>query len=128
MSKMCMMNLLATTILNAALYAHVATIQKVAQQATIRFPDIGLVQIHVVEPLNELPQLVFTDVKFRKVISTIQLGTSDPERFKPHPEDRYTKPFLRFKVISVRELPSPLILAVAVGPGGSDATPRPPRR
>ncbi|MBO0726949.1 MAG: hypothetical protein J2P52_15200 [Blastocatellia bacterium] len=97
-----------------------ATDSKIVQQTTIRFPEIGLVRVSALEPLNELPQIVFTGLKNHKEISTIHLGTSDPDFFKPHLEDKYTKPFLRFKVLSVKGLPHPLILAVAVAPGGSD--------
>jgi hypothetical protein len=100
--------------------AHAAADSKIVQQVIIRFPDIGLVRVNALEPLNALPQLVFTGVKNHKAISTIHLGTSDPDFFKPHPEDKYTKPFLRFKVLSAKGLPTPLILAVAVAPGGSD--------
>jgi hypothetical protein len=100
--------------------AQAATDSKIVQQAVIRFPEIGLVRVSALEPLNALPQLVFTGIKDHKAISTIDLGTSEPDVFKPHPEDKYTRPFLRFKVLSVRGIPTPLILAVAVAPGGSD--------
>jgi hypothetical protein len=91
---------------------------KITQSAIVRFPHHGAVRVESVEQVGRFPQIVFTDLKNHAVVFRSAITDSDGW-LKPTDEE-FTKPFLRFREVRSAGFPSPLIMAVAVTPGGSD--------
>jgi hypothetical protein len=91
---------------------------KVTQSKIVNFPRLGAVRVQTIEQVGEFPQIVFADAKSRKVIFRRQI--TDPDgSLKPN-DDEFAQPFLRFGVVHSEGISTPLIMAVAVRPGGSD--------
>jgi hypothetical protein len=95
---------------------------KVTQEEVVVFPRAGRVRIRAVEARNRLPRLEFAHAGTGRTLRTITLGTSAPETYRPldEPGISLIDPFVRFMPLNVEGLPAPLVLAVAVRPGGSD--------
>jgi len=91
---------------------------KVVQSAIVHFPQHGTVKVETIEQVGEFPKIVFTDVKGHSVLYRSVIRDSD-SWLKPT-DDEFTQPFLRFREVRSAGFPSPLIMAVAVTPGGSD--------
>lgn len=101
----------------------VARGRKVMQAETVSLPRAGRVSVRVTEAPFALPRLEFLSGATNRVIRTVSLGTSDPRAYRPTEQLGVSliEPFARFMVLeSVEGFPSPLVLAVAVRPGGSD--------
>lgn len=96
-----------------------APLPNIVQQATIHVDGIGDVVVQAVEPTNGFPYLALKDVKTGAVITRIETRTYDANEPRPSLEYVLINPFLRFKILSIRELPHPLIVAIQVNPGGS---------
>ena len=97
---------------------------KVRQEETLRFPRVGEVRVRAVETRRSLPRLEFASAATGRALKIFNLGTSDPESFKPDAGwgDSPIDPFVRFRALDAEGLPRPLVFAVAVRPGGSDHT------
>jgi hypothetical protein len=95
---------------------------KVTQEETVEFPRAGRVRVRAVEARGRLPRLEFLSGATGRTLGSITLGTSAPETYRPldEPGVSLIDPFVRFRPLRVEGLPAPLVLAVAVRPGGSD--------
>jgi hypothetical protein len=94
----------------------------VTQEETVSFPRAGRVRVRAVEARGRQPRLEFLDVATGRRLRVVTLGTSAPESYRPldEPGVSLIDPFARFMPLNVEGLPAPLVLAVAVRPGGSD--------
>jgi hypothetical protein len=94
----------------------------VTQEETIVFPRAGRVRVRAVEARGRQPRLEFVKEATGRTLQVVTLGTSDAESYKPldEPGVSLIDPFVRFMPLNVEGLPAPLVLAVAVRPGGSD--------
>lgn len=92
------------------------------QEEVLDFPRAGRVRVRAVEALGRLPRLEFSSETTGRALSSVTLGKSAPEMYKPldEPGVSLIDPFVRFMPLNVGGLPAPLVLAVAVRPGGSD--------
>ncbi len=84
---------------------------KVTQAALIHSVDV-----RAIEEFGKAPRLDFF-ITGKGIAFSVEWSKA----FAPHPEPSYTNPFMRFQAFNIRGLPNPLILAVAVAPGGSDS-------
>lgn len=95
---------------------------KVTQEEAVVFPRVGRVKVRAVEARGRLPRLEFLREATGGRPQAVTLGTSDPRSYRPldEPGVSLIDPFVRFMPLNVEGLPAPLVLAVAVRPGGSD--------
>jgi hypothetical protein len=89
---------------------------RISQQSDVYFKDIGLVTISAREDIGTTPRLVFTNESGQNVYEAYV--HSDWEYL----DDDHSglNPSLRFTVQNLRGITSPLVIAVAMQPGGSD--------
>jgi hypothetical protein len=95
----------------------------VVQSATVSFMRIGEVIVRALEPEGHLPQLVLAEASTGRLLLVTDVGTSDPEAnesYVIHRDWGPSSPRVRFLVRRVTGVPNPLVLAVAIRPGGSD--------
>lgn len=94
------------------------------QEETVVFPRAGRVKVRAVEARGRRPRLEFLREATGRRLQVFTLGTSAPETYRPldEPGVSLIDPFVRFMPLNVEGLPAPLVLAVAVRPGGSDHT------
>jgi hypothetical protein len=83
--------------------------QRVSQQEVINVPGVGRVRVSARETGIET-RLVFEDAGSGKELRSVTMASDA------------VKPSLRFKVMHLKGLPDPLIVGVAVSPGGSDSS------
>lgn len=82
----------------------------------IEIAGIGSVRLTAEQPrIGILPHLMFTDVSSGKLLGNVAMGQFDPKAAATTSVAR-----LKFKVLDVAGLPSPIILAVFDYGGGSD--------
>lgn len=95
---------------------------KVTQEEVVRFPRLGEVRVRAVEARGRQPRVEFASAATGRLLFSATLGSSDPESFRPtlSPGVSPIEPFVRFTTVSADGLPSPMVAAVAVRPGGSD--------
>jgi hypothetical protein len=96
----------------------VNSVSRISQEAVIRFPQIGAVRVSANEGKNM--ELKFIDQKSGRQILTSSLGSYHWYR-SDDPADADWNPQLRFKAISIKGLPSPLVIGIAMDPGVSDS-------
>jgi hypothetical protein len=89
----------------------------ISQEATVRFPQIGNVRVRAHEEFKKYLKLEFIDPRSGDDIHTSYLGNFDWN----WTNNVEWNPKLRFKVISVKGLPDPLVVGIAMNPGGSDS-------
>ena len=87
----------------------------ISQEAIVRFPQFGNVRVRAREEFKSL-KLEFIDPKSEREVHTSYLGNYDWSWDNPD-----WNPKLRFKVISIKGLPDPLVVAIAMNPGVSDS-------
>jgi hypothetical protein len=92
----------------------------VKQEEVLTFQSLGRVRVRAVEVPHQLPRLEFSAASDNRRLLTVPVGTSDRKAFVREPGDSLINPLVRFRVLKVEALPDPLVLAVAVRPGGSD--------
>ena len=92
---------------------------KLTQSAVVQFPRHGLVRVGSVEQVGEFPKIVFSDIRSDTVLYRSSITDDSDFGLKPRNDDS-DQPFLRFREVRSIGLPSPLIVAVAIAPGGSD--------
>ena len=93
---------------------------RISQEAIVRFPKIGDVRVCANEDFGKELRLTFTDQRSGKELLSNYYGSSNWN----WSDDASTvdwNPKLRFKTISVKGLPSPLVIAIAMNPGASDS-------
>lgn len=93
---------------------------RISQAENVRFPKNGALKISAVETIGKDLVLRFSNPKTGKIVRSFQMTSDDADRYKPFDFSSLTNAFLRFRVLKIKGLPSPLVHAVAVGPGGSD--------
>lgn len=95
---------------------------KIKQEGVVRFPRAGEVRVRAVEQPLRLPRLEFASLPAGRALRVFTLGTSDPRAYRPDAGwgESPIDPFVRFMPLDAEGLPRPLVLAVAVRPGGSD--------
>lgn len=108
---------LALSALTFATAAFPQSKPRITQQATATFPSLGMVRIRALETPQEPLKLEFYSLRQKTVLTTLEMENSMLSE-KPGPASE----FLRFQVTSLPSLSQPLIFAVMVSPGGSDAT------
>lgn len=92
---------------------------RITQTLVVRFPRLGLVCVRAVENFGERVRVEFADYETGQVIAHFPAEGAESFFFTPRPGVTFTNPFLRLKVLRPEGLPQPLVLAVAVTPGGS---------
>lgn len=95
------------------------SLPRVTQTLIVRFPRLGLVCVRAVENFGERVRVEFADYETGQVIAHFPADGAESFFFTPRPGVTFTNPFLRLKVLRLEGLPQPLIIAVAVTPGGS---------
>lgn len=94
---------------------------EISRKERVYFKQFGTVEVRAVEELNKLPRVVFVDVKTKKVLSKIEIGKSEPDIFTIEDfSSRKSYPNVTFKILHIKGLPDPLVLATTVYAGGSD--------
>lgn len=93
---------------------------RVSQQSIITFPQIGKVHVSAHEDFGNSPILTFDDPKSGREILNAYVGRLDCPSLSD-PGAASLNPRLRFKAISIRGLPQPLVIGVAICPGVSDS-------
>lgn len=94
--------------------------QIVTQRATTDFQGVGQVRVEAIEPVGKLPKLRIWEIQPGRLLFSTSVGTLNPHFYVIPAEKSATNPRLRFRVIEGMFPHSPLILAVAMSPGGSD--------
>ena len=92
---------------------------RVGQQELVTIRGVGKVKVTAYEPVEEAkpttlggyPSLVFTDAATGKELADVWFNW----------EGEATNVQVRFKVIHVKGLPDPLVVGIALTPGGSDS-------
>lgn len=92
---------------------------RVSQTEIVKFPQNGELQVSAVEIIDKHLILRFSNSRTKKIIASFQIKADD-DRYIPFHFSSTSSPFLRFRVLNIEGLPSPLIHAVALNPGGSD--------
>ena len=92
------------------------------QAETVSFRRAGRVNVRVTEAPFALPRLEFVSEATKRPVKIVNLGTSDPESYRATADwgKSAMEAFARFMPLEAEGFPSPLVLAVAVRPGGSD--------
>lgn len=91
---------------------------RVVQSFIIHFPVHGAVRVKSIEQIGKFPKIVFSDVKSGRIL--FQSSTRDRDGWLKPTDDEFTQPFLRFREVRSPGFRTPLVMAVAVRPGGSD--------
>lgn len=94
---------------------------RISQRAKVKFPKHGLLEVRAVEEVNNLPRIEFVNPKTKHIIRKINIGASEPNLFILKETSPQNNPYLRFKVLRIKGLPTPIIFAVATYHGGSDS-------
>ncbi len=88
--------------------------KRIAQEATVNYPQLGAIRIRAIEQLNTPMRLEFYSLKTKKNLATIK--PSDDSMASPVSE------CIRFQIINDKRFAAPLIYLVTVSMGGSDGT------
>lgn len=92
----------------------------VKQEEVVTFARAGRVRVRAVEVPRGLPRLEFASAATGRGLLSLPVGTSDARSFRIEPWETPMNPLVRFVVMSAPGLPGPLVVAVAVKPGGTD--------
>ena len=96
-----------------------ASPDSISQESIVRFPQIGDVRVCAHDDFGKTPRLTFIDQKSGREILSAYVGSfAWPWSDKAAAE---LNPKLRFKAISVKGLPDPLVIGIAINPGVSDS-------
>lgn len=93
---------------------------RISQTKIVRFPAAGTLRVSAVEIIDKNPVLRFSNFKTGKILASFQIKAEDSDRYKSFDLSSPSSAFVRFRVLNIKGLPSPLVHAVAVSPGGSD--------
>lgn len=94
-------------------------VAQTGQTQIIQFSEMRA-RVSAVETLNAPLRLVFSTVSTGRELFAFDYKDEAKEFYKPEDFNSLINAFLRFRTVSVEDLPSPLVLGVAVNPGGSD--------
>jgi hypothetical protein len=92
---------------------------RISQEEIVRFPKIGDVRVCANEDFGKDLRLTFSNEKSGGIIQSYDFGNSywnwgDDSDGAWHPK-------LRFKAISIKGFPTPLVVGIAINPGASDS-------
>lgn len=90
------------------------SLSRISQRAKVNFPKHGLLEVRAIEEADKPPQLEFVSAKTKRLVSRMNLGK---EKISLSSFGRH--PYVRFRELNIRGLPSPMIFAVVVYSGGS---------
>lgn len=111
---------LLLAVVFAAASNAVCAASRVSQSETVEFPNVGKVVIQAREAVGAFPRIVFT-IKGSKAPLLTHVMSDKDGLLKPTPDSSpETGPFLRFRVLHPEGFKGPIVLAIAVCPGGSD--------
>lgn len=90
---------------------------RISQESVINVRGIGRLRICAHEDFGSAPKLVFTDATSGEELLSVPMGGYQ----WISREDVAVNPKLRFKIVTIKGFSSPLIIGVAINPGGSDS-------
>lgn len=93
---------------------------RVSQTEIVNFPKNGAVRVSAVETIGRHLVITFANPKTKRPMASFQIRTKSVDSYVPEDFRSLISAFLRFRVVNIKGLPSPLIHAVGVNPGGSD--------
>jgi hypothetical protein len=95
--------------------------ERIVQSKVVIFPGNGKVLIQARQQVKHDPRILMTSLPSGKVLLSHTISEAD-DLLKPDVDDPSSllNPFLRFGVLQGKGFNTPLVLAVAVSPGGSD--------
>lgn len=100
-----------------ALVAH-AREANVVQQAEVEFPGVGKATVRMIETVGSAPTLEIIPQGRKRTPARFVMGRGD-DFFVIEDANSLLRCQARFKVLNVKGFPDPLIVALAVTPGGS---------
>jgi hypothetical protein len=95
--------------------------ERIVQSKVVIFPVNGKVLIQARQQVKQDPRILMTSLPSGKVLLSHTISEAD-DLLKPDVDDPSSmlNPFLRFGVLRSKGFNTPMVLAVAVFPGGSD--------
>jgi hypothetical protein len=110
-----------TTILFAFAVFHSASYAKpnIVQSLIVEFPKNGKVIVQAREENGKFPSMLFVSQETGKVL--LNRSAKDSRKSLIPEKDTVIQPEIRFSVIRSTGFPTPLIMAVTIYPGGSNA-------
>ena len=93
---------------------------RISQEAIVRFPEIGEVRVCAHEDFGKSLRLTFIDQESGRELLSTYFGSSN-WNWNNDATTADWNPKLRFRSISVKGLPNPLVIGIAMNPGGSDS-------
>lgn len=85
------------------------------QAEYVKFPELGVVAVGVKAVDKQLPKLIIRNAA-KKVLFQLEMGHA----YDPESKNFEYNAGIEFKVYHIADLPDPLLIVVAAGPGGSD--------
>ncbi len=95
-------------------------VSRISQERIVRFPGVGEVRVCAHEDFGKAPRLTLIDQHSGKEILSSYVGSFNWS-WNDDPAAVEMNPTLRFRPISVKGLPNPLVIGIAMNPGGSDS-------
>jgi len=92
---------------------------RISQEEIVRFPQIGAVRVRANEEVGRDLTLTFINQKSENEIQSYDFGSY--WNWSKDTTDGDWHPKIRFKGISIRGLPNPLVIGIAMDPGVSDS-------
>jgi hypothetical protein len=92
---------------------------RISQQEIVNFSGVGRVRIKADETFGQNLRLIFENATSGKQLFEESFYGRD-DSFKPDADYPELAPYARFRVMHVKGLPDPLIVGIAIWPGGSD--------
>lgn len=92
----------------------------VKQEESVTFARLGRVRVRAVEMPRARPRLEFASEATGRRLLTLPVGTTDPRAYRIEPYETPMNPFVRFAVVNTEGMTGPVVVAVAVKPGGTD--------
>jgi hypothetical protein len=113
-------NSIHTFALLVLLSSGVAAAPAVTQSAVVNFPNNGAVAVEAREEVGHFPQMVFTSQRTHQQLLLSSIEDKDKWLVPLADEPPSARPVVRFRIVRVRGVQTPMIMAVALREGGSD--------
>jgi len=92
----------------------------ISQEGIVHFPEIGAVHVSAHQDFGSGLRLTFRDQRSGEELLTAYFGSSN-WNWSTDSTSAERNPTLRFKTISVKGLPNPLVIGIAMNPAVSDS-------
>lgn len=92
----------------------------VKQEEVVTFARAGRVRVRAVEVPRSLPRLEFASAATGRALLSLPVGTSDARAYRIEAYETPMNPLVRFVVLDPPGMLGPLVVVVAVKPGGTD--------